>query len=62
MRVIAFPICALLIGVGAVFVGQGVGYIPGSFMTGSATWAAIGAVMVVAGLTILVFAARRRTP
>ena len=35
MRVIAFPVCSVLIGVGALFIGQGTGYIPGSFMTGS---------------------------
>jgi len=32
MRIIAFPICAVMIGVGALFLGQGTGYIPGSFM------------------------------
>jgi hypothetical protein len=59
MRIIAFPICAVMIGVGALFLGQGTGYIPGSFMTGSGIWAAIGLLMVAAGFAILVFVARR---
>ncbi|MDP3983892.1 MAG: hypothetical protein Q8Q52_02650 [Acidimicrobiia bacterium] len=40
-------VTAALLGVlGLVFVGQGLGLIPGSFMTGDSTWAAVGAVMV----------------
>jgi hypothetical protein len=62
MRAVAFPVCALLIGVGALFVGQGLGYLPGSFMTGSAMWAAIGLLMVISGVVILVLVARRRSP
>jgi hypothetical protein len=59
MRVIALPICALVILVGAGFFGQGIGLIPGSFMTGSGLWAAIGALMVAAGLAVVIFVARR---
>jgi hypothetical protein len=39
--------------VGAVFAGQGLGYIPGSFMTGDMHWFWIGGAMVVVGLAIL---------
>jgi hypothetical protein len=59
MRVAALPICAIVILVGAIFLGQGVGYIPGSFMTGSAVWAAIGALMVAGGVVVVIFVARR---
>ncbi len=59
MRAAALPLCLLVIAAGAVFLGQGVGLIPGSFMTGSATWAVIGALMVIAGVATLVLAARR---
>lgn len=38
---------------GAVFAGQGLGYIPGSFMTGDMHWFWIGGAIVVAGLAIL---------
>ena len=37
---------------GAVFAGQGLGYIPGSFMTGDIHWFWIGSVMVVVGLAL----------
>ena len=46
--------------VGAVFTLQGVGVLGGSFMSGSATWAVIGIVMVVAGLTLYGRATRTR--
>jgi hypothetical protein len=38
---------------GLLWVGQGTGLIPGSFMTGSPTWAVIGLVVLVVG-TVLV--------
>ena len=37
---------------GAVFAGQGLGYIPGSSMTGEIQWFWIGSVMVVLGLAL----------
>jgi hypothetical protein len=37
---------------GAVFAGQGLGFIPGSFMTGDMKWFWIGSVMVVVGLAL----------
>ena len=43
---------ALLV-VGVVWFFQGIGVIEGSFMTGEAVWAVIGAVCVVAGLALL---------
>jgi hypothetical protein len=44
---------ALLFFTGIVWVGQGVGWIGGSFMTGSTFWAVTGAVCVVAALVLL---------
>lgn len=38
--------------VGGVFTLQGIGVLGGSFMSGSGTWAVIGIVMVIAGLTL----------
>ncbi|HET6909948.1 MAG TPA: hypothetical protein VFH54_11460 [Mycobacteriales bacterium] len=46
--------------VGGVFTLQGVGVLGGSFMSGSATWAVIGAAMIVAGLTLYGRATRKR--
>jgi hypothetical protein len=45
---------------GAVFAGQGLGFIPGSYMTGDIKWFWIGGVMVVVGLVLAVTAFRRR--
>ena len=53
MRTGAAAIGVLVLLVGAVFAGQGLGYIPGSFMTGDMHWFWIGGAMVVAGLAIL---------
>ena len=44
---------------GAVFAGQGLGYIPGSFMTGDIHWFWIGSVMVVGALALGALALRR---
>ncbi len=41
-------IAALLALVGFVWLGQGVGLIPGSFMTGQAFWAVMGVVFLAA--------------
>ena len=43
---------ALVLLAGAVFAGQGLGYIPGSFMTGDIHWFWIGSGMVVLGLAL----------
>jgi hypothetical protein len=57
IRVVVGALIAL---VGAVWIGQGVGWIEGSFMTGDAWWAAIGAVCLVAGLALVAVALRAR--
>jgi len=51
----------LVVLVGAVFAGQGLGYIPGSIMTGDIKWFWIGGAMVVAGLGVLAATFLRRT-
>ncbi len=56
----ALPILGGLIAViGAVWFLQGVGVLPGSFMTGQTFWAVVGAIMLVVG-GALVFAGLRR--
>ena len=35
---------------GLIFLGQGLGLIPGSFMTGQAFWALVGAVLVIGAI------------
>jgi hypothetical protein len=46
--------------VGGVWFGQGVGWIGGSFMSGEALWAVIGAVAILFGVTLLRAPRRRR--
>jgi hypothetical protein len=60
VRTGAVAIGVLVLLVGAVFAGQGLGYIPGSFMTGDMKWFWIGGAMVVAGLAILAATFLRR--
>lgn len=52
----------LVVGVllGLVWIGQGVGVIPGSFMTGRIEWAAIGGLVVAGALIGLALSLRRR--
>ena len=54
---IVIGVVALLVGV--VFGGQGLGLIPGSFMTGDRTWFYIGLVVVFVGIVLLLFGLRR---
>ena len=43
---------AIILLAGGVFAGQGLGYIPGSYMTGDIKWFWIGSGMVVVGLVV----------
>ena len=49
-RAVGLSIAGLMVLIGAVWTFQGLGYIEGSFMTDSETWAMIGP--VVAGLGV----------
>ena len=44
---------------GCVWILQGVGVLPGSFMTGQMQWAVYGAVIGVLGLLVVLWARRR---
>jgi hypothetical protein len=62
VKIQALTVCgAALVFVGAVWTGQGLGYIGGSFMTGSKLWAVIGPIVVLAGVGLLVLSRRRRS-
>ncbi|MBO4209345.1 hypothetical protein [Micromonospora echinofusca] len=52
----------LAVVVGALWTVQGLGYVPGSLMTGHRVWVVVGPVLVLAGLLLLrrALAARRR--
>ena len=60
MRVIARVLWTLLLLTGLTFLGQGVGLIPGSFMTGRIEWAVIGGMLAGTAVLLLWFTSRAR--
>ena len=50
---IRIPIAVALFVIGVVWIGQGVGMIKGSFMTGQAFWAIMGGVAILFSLALL---------
>lgn len=58
MRWAAFVPGVILIGVGGVWIFQGLGVLKGSFMTGSAFWGWMGAISVLVGLALVARGAR----
>lgn len=61
MRIFVRIVAVLLIGMGIVWILQGVNILPGSFMTGQIQWAYRGAASAIAGLLLLVFFGRSPT-
>jgi uncharacterized membrane protein len=60
MHRVRLAVAVLLVAMGCVWVGQGLGFIPGSFMTGDRIWAGAGAVAVAVGGFLAWDAVRRR--
>ena len=52
MRTGAIVIAVLMLLMGAVWAGQGLGYIPGSFMTGDMKWFWIGVGLIAFALVL----------
>ena len=61
-RTIILVIGIIAVLIGLVWVGQGSGLIPGSFMTGDRTWLGIGLVCLVAGAFAIFSALRKPAP
>lgn len=59
-RIALLVVGAIAVVVGGVWVGQGLNVIPGSFMTGSRMWLAIGLVVAVVGIVLIARGLRRR--
>ena len=59
MRTMPLVIGLLAAAAGGVFFLQGIGVLPGSYMTGDPTWAWVGGVMIVGGLALAWWARRR---
>ena len=53
-------IAAVLIVIGAAWIGQGFGFLPGGFMVGDIKWAVIGAILAIAGIVVAWTALRMR--
>jgi len=62
VRVALIVVGAFVLLIGAVFAGQGLGYIPGSFMTGDMKWFWIGGTLVVVGVVLGAVGLRIRPP
>lgn len=52
----------LMVVVGGTWLLQGVGILPGSFMTGQVFWAVVGTLVLVAGVVLCYLGARRSSP
>jgi len=60
MRLVLRILAILMIGMGTVWILQGINVLPGSFMTGQIQWAYRGGAVALVGILILFFALRRR--
>ena len=60
MRALVRGLFMLSLGMGVLFAGQGLGLVPGSYMTGRSEWAVIGGVMAAVGAVGLWWLARPR--
>lgn len=60
MRVSLIVLGLVLITVGGIWVLQGGGVLPGSFMSGQTSWLLIGLAVMAAGVALLVVGARPR--
>ncbi len=58
MKIILSILGILLALMGTIWFLQGINVLPGSFMTGQSQWAIYGAIAVIAGIGLLVFANR----
>ncbi len=60
MKIILYIVGVLLVLIGGVWFFQGIGVLPGSFMSGQTQWAVYGGIAVICGAGLLVFARRQR--
>jgi hypothetical protein len=59
LRVAGSLLGGLMFWMGFVWILQGINLLPGSFMTGDIKWALFGALLLAAGLALVVFTHRR---
>ncbi len=58
-RIALIVVGVIAIGIGLVWIGQGLGYIPGSVMTGDRLWFNIGLIVGLVGIVVLALGIRR---
>jgi len=62
IRLLGIPVGLIILFIGSVWFLQGIGVLPGSFMTGSSFWAAAGALALIIGLLLIGAALIGRKP
>ena len=60
MRALLIALGAVMVGVGAIWTFQGLGYLEGSPMTDQSMWAILGPLLAGLGVALLLVAVRRR--
>ena len=60
MRALLIALGAVMVGVGAIWTFQGLGYLEGSPMTDQSIWAILGPLLAGLGVALLLVAVRRR--
>lgn len=60
LRILGLGLAVLLVAVGALWTAQGLGYVGGSSMSGSSTWATIGPLVAGLGVALLIVLVRPR--
>lgn len=61
MKWVGYIVGALMVLTGVVWILQGVGLLPGSFMTGQPEWAVAGAISAIVG-AVVIWLVNRRGP
>ena len=59
MKLVLTVAGVLMVLLGGVWIAQGVGVLPGSFMTGQIQWAVYGGVLAILGVVLIVWIRRR---
>jgi len=59
MKIVLNVVGGVLVFFGVIWFFQGIGVLPGSFMTGQIRWAVNGGIAAAAGVIVLVFNRRR---
>jgi hypothetical protein len=60
MKIFLNTIGILLVLAGGIFFLQGINVLPGSYMAGDPQWAINGSIMIVVGIGLMIWAARRK--